>query len=1438
MATTIKIKNSNVGGKVPAAGSLESAELALNLKDRKLYSKDADGNVFEIGNAANVPGGGTPPGSGNEIGDLFFDTVNNILLYWDGSEWLPVVDGDSIALGELSDVEVDGVVDGQVLIYDAGAGAWVPADPESLSVDVDLDYTPATDKGTITNTAGDDAEIPLVDETNAGLMSPGDYKKLSEMPGFISGNTQPGNPSPGDIWIDTSDCPPTINVWDDCDDPGNPTWKPIGGGGGGGCVQGPVSIVSSNGTELGSTLTAVGGNGVDEGTGLTATYEWTGAKTGNGNTIVADVEGDYTVTATITCVDGSTLSDSTVWTVSDSYVDMVNNTPPVIAVVGEGPDGAYEGNSIYVVTPATVINGINPVIVENRWFVDGSDAGTDQLYQITASDVVGSVVTCRQLFRDARTNEILSDESNSITIVARPAGAITFAAVITDDGTPNANTPGHVLTASAQNIQGGDAPIEYAYEWKVEGLTMGGNKTLNIIQTFVGKIVTCEITVAEPDGTNPETRTAVYDKIIEVAGTINTPSVLEPEDGAGSGSARYLKSDTIIEVEGGGIDVCETDLIESVVGAFEGRTWTGNPVDPNNFFDGNPDARTAANAGASATATFATPIKMPSIYLLGRSPQNNHTISVNTDVGDVPLIYQGDWADSSISPSYPGQWFADGFTEINSITFGDSGNANWTIAGFQENNPGSGTNLLKDEDFVLTFPSSNGFDCFEPGDVVQGIDSTGAYKTYSFPTNTQPPVDAKGTWTLIEETSIAAGPQKSENHFGFIYELDVPVSELHLGFIPDNQAGLVLKLWGSNDATTWTTLDCINTGTSGSGVYADSGSTPYKYFCFAKISEAGETGLCSNGTNTVTVSMNNASYGILTNQNPAVKVISKDEDANTITVDGGDWSDGTSEPGTDQTQVWSKQVSLTPADVQYLSGKGPEMAFNNDFSNYNYTTVQAYAGTSTIRVEFNPSLSGELIVFGDTNLDPVKQTVVVTADTGGGTFADSMTTNVAENTITTVTNCTAIEVSQSLSQSPGGVDTQVMLKGIKVGGDILFDASGDTKLVKQTPYDTKLTVAGPTDLADMTGSVLMTDGTGAPGPFTQTPYKLVTTDIESANEILPDWVARVETDAPGGFNPTYPAANAVDGSTTTFADANPLGSYSQVNLSELYPPGTYTLETRSGGASACDFITDTGTTTIDNPSKALRTYSATVTGTPLYIRLRTVDGDAASIYYFKINDEIITNGSTAPRTVLTFPGDVSTNPDLQYFKASDVVQTTPNEVKVISTGYPDSNTMLVDGGEWDTSNQSQVWSDVLTSDNGFLDPATNAFDSDTTTKASSNSSGTLTFSPNLTVPANSTIEMYLGRDPGSTFEMTVNVDGVENVINGGGFLPVPYNNGTTINTITVKRANAANSAEIRGIKINGRTLIDTRSKTVKFGVPILQKTSQVKRLLLICLMVI
>ena len=50
--------------------------------------------------------------------------------------------------------------------------------PTSLGGKTDLDYTKASDKGTVTSSTGTDAEIPLVDGTNAGLMSPAQNTKL------------------------------------------------------------------------------------------------------------------------------------------------------------------------------------------------------------------------------------------------------------------------------------------------------------------------------------------------------------------------------------------------------------------------------------------------------------------------------------------------------------------------------------------------------------------------------------------------------------------------------------------------------------------------------------------------------------------------------------------------------------------------------------------------------------------------------------------------------------------------------------------------------------------------------------------------------------------------------------------------------------------------------------------------------------------------------------------------------------------------------------------------------------------------------------------------------------------------------------------------------------------------------------------------------------
>ena len=55
MAQVFKVKSTQTEGREPLPEDIEVSELALNLTDQRLYSKDQNGVVFEIGNSGPKP---------------------------------------------------------------------------------------------------------------------------------------------------------------------------------------------------------------------------------------------------------------------------------------------------------------------------------------------------------------------------------------------------------------------------------------------------------------------------------------------------------------------------------------------------------------------------------------------------------------------------------------------------------------------------------------------------------------------------------------------------------------------------------------------------------------------------------------------------------------------------------------------------------------------------------------------------------------------------------------------------------------------------------------------------------------------------------------------------------------------------------------------------------------------------------------------------------------------------------------------------------------------------------------------------------------------------------------------------------------------------------------------------------------------------------------
>jgi hypothetical protein len=107
MATTIVTKNSATSGSAPSAGALSQGELAVNVADKRLFTKDAGGSVVEVGTN---PGGAVTFTAGSAAapaitttGDtntgIFFPAADTIAFAEGGAEAMRIDASGNLGLG-------------------------------------------------------------------------------------------------------------------------------------------------------------------------------------------------------------------------------------------------------------------------------------------------------------------------------------------------------------------------------------------------------------------------------------------------------------------------------------------------------------------------------------------------------------------------------------------------------------------------------------------------------------------------------------------------------------------------------------------------------------------------------------------------------------------------------------------------------------------------------------------------------------------------------------------------------------------------------------------------------------------------------------------------------------------------------------------------------------------------------------------------------------------------------------------------------------------------------------------------------------------------------------------------------------------------------------------------------------------------------------------
>lgn len=153
MPTTIVTKNSSTAAAVPSAGSLTQGELAVNVTDKKIYTKNASGSVVELGASGDVTLAGTQT------------LTNKTIAYADNT--LTGVAGVTATQTLTNKTLTDPAIIGTILedIFTITDGAAFEIDPSNGSIQLITLGASRTPKAT--NFANGESVLLMVDDGSA-----------------------------------------------------------------------------------------------------------------------------------------------------------------------------------------------------------------------------------------------------------------------------------------------------------------------------------------------------------------------------------------------------------------------------------------------------------------------------------------------------------------------------------------------------------------------------------------------------------------------------------------------------------------------------------------------------------------------------------------------------------------------------------------------------------------------------------------------------------------------------------------------------------------------------------------------------------------------------------------------------------------------------------------------------------------------------------------------------------------------------------------------------------------------------------------------------------------------------------------------------------------------------------------------------------------------